>query len=221
MVTGVNMRFIEELRSNLQGDFVHDLDLIQVFHERSPQAIQSAVSRCLKSGDLIRLKRGVYLFGEKHRKRPVVKFALACQLYSPSYISFESALSHHQLIPEAVYTITSACYLNKSKQFNNEFGEFSYQYIPVKPFFLEVQQLKNNGNNSLIATPVRALYDTIYKRKKSYKSLQDFERDLRIELDELERIVSAYSKDDLTMLAHLYKSTAVKKFNQQLLREFK
>lgn len=215
------MRFIEELRQNLHSDLIHDIDLIQVFSERSSQAIQSAVSRCLKSGDLIRLKRGLYLLGEKYRKRPVIKFALACQLYSPSYISFESALSYHQLIPEAVYVITSACYLNKSKQFKNELGEFSYQYIPVRPFFLEVQQLKNQGGNSLMATPVRALYDTIYKRKKIYKSLQDFERDLRIEHDELEKIVSDYSKDDLTMLAHLYKSTAVKKINQLLLRGFK
>jgi len=221
MVFGVNMRFIDKLRKTQYGDLIHNLDLTQIFHEGSPQAIQSAVSRCLKSGDLIRLKRGVYLFGEKYRKRPIVKFALACQLYSPSYISFESALSYHQLIPEAVYTTTSACYLNKIKQFKNEFGEFSYQYIPVKPFFLEVQQLKNNGNNSLIATPLRALYDVIYKRKIIYKSLQDFELDLRIELDELKRVVRNYSKDDLTMLAHLYKSTAVKKTNQLLLRECK
>ena len=215
------MQFIEKLRENLYGDFIRDLDLAQVFHERSPQAIQSAVSRCLKSSALIRLKRGVYLFGEKYRKRPVVKFALACQLYSPSYISFESALSYHQLIPEATYTITSACYLNKTKQFKNEFGEFSYQYIPVRPFFLEVQQLKNYWNNSLIAGPLRALYDTIYKRKSIYKSLQYFEQDLRIEFDELKTIVSDYSKDDLTMFAQLYKSTAVKKLNQLLLREFK
>ena len=81
--------------------------------------------------------------------------------------------------------------------------------------------MKNNGNNSLIAKPIRALFDTLYKRKRVYKGLHDLELDLRIELDDLEGVTRDYSEEDLTMLAQLYKSTAVKKVNQLMLREFK
>ena len=51
---------------------------------------------------------------------------LAQAIYGPSYLSFNYALSRHGLIPEAVYTYTSAtCFKNKKKHHTNAFGDFT------------------------------------------------------------------------------------------------
>ena len=212
------MRFIDSLRERQKTDIIQDVDLLQLFSDKSEKAIHSAISRCLKSKDLIRLKRGLYLFGAKYRKYAVVKFALAGQLYAPSYISFESALSFHQLIPETVYATTSACFLNKSKHYANEIGEFTFQYVPVQPFFLEVEQLKTPNSNALLAKPLRALFDMLYQRKVHYKTLDELEADLRLDMDELRLLIQEYQPAEMNELAALYKSQVVKKTNKLLLK---
>ena len=84
----------------------------------SDVAINSGVARSLKSNDFLRLKRGLFLFSKKLRNGSISKLSIANKLYGPSYVSFESALSYHGLIPEAVYTTTSACFQRKSKILN-------------------------------------------------------------------------------------------------------
>ena len=57
-------------------------------------------------------------------------------MISPSYISFESALSYRGLIPEAVYTTTSAC-LKRARRFASKVGLFSFTPIPARAFMEE------------------------------------------------------------------------------------
>ena len=71
------------------------------------QPIQK-INYMVKNGDLISLKRGIYVFSEKYRTSPLNYISIANILHKPSYVSFEYALSYHGLIPERVYTITSA-----------------------------------------------------------------------------------------------------------------
>ena len=60
---------------------------------------------------------------------------LAGIILSPSYISFDFALSYYGLIPEKVVAITCAS-LNqrKRKTFLNDFGRYEYQDIPENAF---------------------------------------------------------------------------------------
>lgn len=55
-------------------------------------------------------------------------FAISNKIYSPSYISLESALSYYNLIPEGVYTITSVS-TKKTMEFNNSIASFKYRHI--------------------------------------------------------------------------------------------
>src|SRR3989344_3140001 len=73
------------------------------------QSRYDLVGRALKDKLLARLKRGVYCILPPYQKYLPNTFEIAQILYGPSYISLESALSHHGLIPEAVYATTSAC----------------------------------------------------------------------------------------------------------------
>lgn len=55
------------------------------------------VSRIMAAGELIPLRRGLYL-----QDRTANPLALAPAIHGPSYVSFESALAWHGLIPERV-----------------------------------------------------------------------------------------------------------------------
>src|SRR5689334_8528842 len=82
----------------------------------SPDSRYGKVKRWLAQGKLMHIRKGLYLLtdvlGYSEKPHP---FELAHYIYAPSYISLESALSYHKLIPEAVYTTTSVC-IKRSKE---------------------------------------------------------------------------------------------------------
>lgn len=186
------MNFAFKLRDKIDRDVFSQQDLQALLSPTAETAIYNGVTRSLKSGDLIRLKRGLYLFAKKLRRHSVSKFLIANKLYAPSYISFESALSYHGLIPEAVYATTSACCQRKSKVFENELGEFCFDYVPCRPFFMGVENVREKGG-VLVANALRALFDLVYLRRKQYNALEDLENDLRIEKDNLGHEVMKFS----------------------------
>src|SRR5207302_3122946 len=57
--------------------------------------------------DLIRVKKGLYVFGPKVARIPYCKELLANLIYGPSAISLEYALSFYGFIPEKVEELTS------------------------------------------------------------------------------------------------------------------
>ena len=61
-----------------------------------------ALSQLVKSGHLIRLRRGLYAFSSNFDR-----LSAAGKIYAPSYVSFETALSYYGMIPERVETIMS------------------------------------------------------------------------------------------------------------------
>ena len=214
------MNFAYRLRDEIQRDIFSLQELKTIYPQMSEVAIYGAVTRSLKAKEFLKLKRGLYLFSKKLRKGPVSKFLIANKLYYPSYVSFESALSYYGLIPEAVYTTSLACFQRKNKTFLNELGEFSFDYIPIKPFFIGVISNKEEGG-VLIANPLRALFDLIYVRKKKYASIEDLQNDLRIEKNNLQKEVSKFSSLEIELLAKSYKKKNVIQFYEMLVRTFK
>lgn len=214
------MNFAYRVREEFKRDIFSQQDLKDLLYPMSDAAINSSVARSLKSNDFLRLKRGLYLFSKKLRKGSISKLLIANKLYGPSYVSFESALSYHGLIPEAVYTTTSACFQRKNKLFSNDLGVFSYDYIPSHPFFMGVTNVKDDGG-ALVATALKALFDLVYIRRKDYHNIEELEDDLRIEKNLLEREVLNFSSSEIEVLARSYKKKNVYLFYQMLVRTFK
>src|SRR3989339_1153175 len=133
----------------------------------SPDSRHSLLSRAVKNTLLIRLKRGLYCLGESLRQRPIQSFALAQKIYGPSYISLESALSYHGLIPEAVRTVTSVS-IKRNKNFSTPLGDFSYSHLPTDNFFIGVQRITNGRDSYFMATVWKALLDYIYCYKHNW-----------------------------------------------------
>ncbi|SCA62378.1 Uncharacterized protein SCG7109_AA_00080 [Chlamydiales bacterium SCGC AG-110-M15] len=172
---------LKSLESWPQG-YIHDIDLVRLIGF-APNSRYSFVKRALGNGDLLRLRRGLYLIRLGGRDIPDI-FEIAPQIYPFSYVSFESALSHHSWIPEAVYSCTCAT-AKRKRHFQTPLGFFVYYRTPLKFFYLGVSRHKHDGNISLIADPWKAIADLIYVRKKSWDSIADLCGDLRIEKEQI------------------------------------
>lgn len=115
------------------------------------------IMRMKKSGEIISLVRGLY-----QDDKTVPAYLMAGAIYGPSYISFEYALSYYRLIPEAVYTVTSATYEKKKiKEYSNFFGNYYYHDIPAEAYPFGVSLSEENGYQFLIASPEKALCDKL------------------------------------------------------------
>ena len=120
------------------------------------------INDLLKKGEIIRVKKGLYVFGPELARAPYSKETLANLIYGPSYISLEYALSFYGLIPERVEVLTSVT--NKRKKlFTTSIGVFSYRYINPSLFSCGVTLYKiDESHTILIAVKEKALSDLIY-----------------------------------------------------------
>jgi hypothetical protein len=162
------------------------------------------VTSLLKQGHIIRVKKGLYVWGEAWRKRPVQMEILANLIYGPSIVSGEWALSHHGLIPERVTAVTSTG-PKPPKDFHTPLGLFRYERVPMEYHSLGMRRIKIGNTGFLIASAERALCDRLLSIPGLYRpSLSQMgsllEDDLRIEKDALVRL-------DVNMILALAQAT--------------
>ncbi len=116
------------------------------------------VTALLRSGAVIRVKKGLYVFGKDYSLGPYSRELLANLIYGPSVISLEYALAFHGMIPERVDRITSVAH-GRSRTFNTPVGMFSYKQTRNLSIGVELRgALKSRF---LIASPERALADSL------------------------------------------------------------
>lgn len=147
----------------------------------------SLLRRAMACGEIVQIRRGLYCLAEKYRRRPFDLFEAAQRVYGPSYISFESALSYHGWIPEAVRSVASAS-LGKAREFRSPVGVFSFYRVPSNIFFEGVERLPSGV---LIARPFKALLDYIYLYKKNWTGLKPVVESLRIDSGLLRKVSRA------------------------------
>ena len=151
------------------------------------------INSMVAKGELIRLKRGVFALNEDYRDHPFNMLAIANILHKPSYVSYEYALSYHGLIPERVYTVTSAT-TYRPETYTTELGTFSYKKIPSNAYSIGIDwKFDKHDGGYMIATAEKALCDQVYADQrianiKKDEILEYLEDDLRIEWEELEKL---------------------------------
>ncbi len=84
-------------------------------------------------GYLKKVIKGYYIFSDLEFNENIL-FEIANKIYSPSYVSFEMALSYYDLIPESVYGITSAS-TRRTYNFKTSIAEFNYRTIKPQLHF--------------------------------------------------------------------------------------
>jgi predicted transcriptional regulator of viral defense system len=166
------------------------------------------ISELLKSGVIIRVKKGLYVFGEDYRHSFFHPEIFANLIYGPSCISLEYALGFHGLIPERVYMVTSVT-PKKNKSFRTPIGEFSYQHLSMERYPHGIEQVwLDNTHPVLMASPEKALCDYQVHHKIEYvtdskSALEFLEDDLRI--DEWKRL----DREALSKLNKFYRSEVI------------
>ena len=150
----------EALRRTLgreEFDYVALLDALKGYAKP-----RSKVTALLRQQGIVRVKKGLYVFGPHVRRRSFSLEILANTIYGPSYLSFEFALAHYGLIPEAVAEVTSAS-LGRNKRFDTPVGRFTYRAVPERVFWTGVDRVDlDHGGACLMATREKALADLLY-----------------------------------------------------------
>lgn len=133
--------------------------LLSLLHEyKRPN---DKISELIKSGDLIPLKKGLYISGIKTDSIGPEPFLIANHLWGPSYVSLESALSYWGLIPERVYEVSSIT-MKLSKKYKTPTGRYSYRFMPSPYYSFGIKSIELSlGQVVLMATPEKALCDKI------------------------------------------------------------
>jgi len=116
-----------------------------------------------------KLRNGWYRFSDRKTDESVL-FYIANKIYSPSYVSFETALSYYGLIPEAVFIISSVSTL-KTEKIKNDAGSFTYTTLKPSCFF-GYELVHKNTFSFKIASIEKTLLDYFYIHK-SVKTFED------------------------------------------------
>ncbi|MFO7891745.1 MAG: hypothetical protein R6V04_15560 [bacterium] len=123
--------------------------------------VRLQISRWVNDGKVIRIHKGLYTLAEPYRKVYPDPFYIANVLKKASYISLQSALSWYGIIPEYVPTVTSIT-MGRPQTIETPFGRHEFRHLSKKVFCGYQQIMLNNGFQSLIAYPEKALLDLIY-----------------------------------------------------------
>ena len=160
---------------------------------RNYKSPKDKIASLEKKGDIIRLKKGLYILSSKWHNKTFSKALIANHIYGPSYVTSDWALNYYGIIPERVYTVLSGT-LKRSRKFDTQMGNYEYMHLPDDYFSIGINQETEGMEYSfLIASPEKALCDKIIStnrlRLQSLKAVKEYlEDDLRCDFSVLSGI---------------------------------
>lgn len=178
---------------------VSTLDFQRLMGARQ-KAAQELLGRYVRKGVLMKLRNGLYAVS----RNPPSAYRISNALYSPSYVSFESALSYHGLIPETVYAVTAAT-PKTTREFTVNGTPYIHHHIR-KDAFTGYMPIKIRGETIMMAEPEKALMDQLYFARLGRKTVPD-----RLNLDGI-------SRKKVRALVKVYGNGKFKRFVEDVVR---
>ncbi|MEJ2247653.1 MAG: hypothetical protein P8Y80_16495, partial [Acidobacteriota bacterium] len=127
----------------------------------SAQQVRLQLSRWVKDGRLIQLRRGLYALAQVWRKVEPHPFLIANRLQRGSYVSAQSALAFYGLIPEHVPVVTSVG-PGRPETVRNILGAFQFNHLAHHLLFGYSQMEVAPRQHAFVASPEKALLDLIH-----------------------------------------------------------
>lgn len=197
---------LQTLRREIKGELFDYQSLI--FHLRNLKYPRAKIGRLLKSGDIIRVKKGLYVFGEKWRQGTLSLEVAANLIYGPSCISFEYALFRYGMIADRAVAVTSLA-IGRAREFETPIGIFRYQSIDKRKFGVGIEYRELAGEGGFfIASREKALADVV-SRIKTPLSQADFRFFLTEEMRIDEESLRSLDKQKLEEIATIYQNPLV------------
>ncbi len=173
-------------------------------------ALNQKLSTLETRGDLIRLKRGLYVVPSTVTQEPLSRELISNHLYGPSYLSQETALAYYGLIPERVHVLR-AMTTKHTRVFETPLGRFEYTTTPKDYFPIGFTVIREKKYSFLIASPEKALCDCmVFRPNLNLRYRQEIiiflQEDLRLDMEafyafrpELFRAVAACGKKSVML----------------------
>ena len=182
------MDYRKQLKQLNTTPFTQDHLLSYLLKYKDPN---KKIKQLVDKGEVVRVRRGLYVSGELYRNGSVSQGLLANLLYGPSYVSMDYALSFYGLIPERVYEVTSMT-TRLLKEYRTPFGRYTYIKSSSCLYPIGIRLMQSSDTNSfMMASKEKALCDKlvftknlqITSKRAMYAYLED---DIRIEMEMLE-----------------------------------
>jgi hypothetical protein len=182
----------------MKTSFLSELDLFPYFtieavkqllgDESAAGTIQTALYRWMKAGQIIQLKKGVYMtrrFYELHRMDAGFAPMVSAILIPQSYLSLEYILQRNAILTDITYPV-SAITLKQTRVFENKLGTFTFRNIK-EDLYQGFAFSNYMGIPFAQASVAKALFDTLYllpwkgkRRSASYNLVEE----LRLNLED-------------------------------------
>ncbi len=155
------MAIEQELRRKVryeEFDYQLLLDVLRPYSQP-----RDKITKLIREGVIIRVKKGLYVFGRDFARGPYSPEILANLVYGPSYLSLDYALSYYGMIPERVESFTSVT-SGKNRAFETPVGRFTYQSVALAYYRVGIDAIEaGDGRSFLMATREKALADKVYQ----------------------------------------------------------
>ena len=131
-------------------------DIALIWRNTSKKGTISGVNYYVKTGELIRLRRGIYAKDKNYNR-----LELATRILTPSYVSFETVLTQAGINFQFYAKMTAASYQTREIVVDGQ----TYSYKKIKGVVLTFAGGIEHKNECSVASPERAFLDTIYIHK--------------------------------------------------------
>jgi len=209
------------IRAGWAGRVISQAQLARLL-DGSAQRRYNLVNRALQHGELLQLRRGLYLLAPHLQSQPPHPFVLAQALQPGSYVSFESALSFHGWIPESV-PITLSVLPGRRRLELDLMALGLFRFFPLAlrrgHFLAAVDRHTFTGYTGLVAQPMRALLDIVCLRKLEGDDIKALMPSMRIDT-ELVRHTPDHAWQALSQIyAHKRAANAIEELQKVMLKE--
>ena len=128
-------------------------DIAMLTGERNFESINKKLNSLVQKGKLQNPRKGIYV------KKDYNKEELACNIFTPAYISLEYVLQKAGVIFQYNPAITTVSYLSRTLVIEDN----SYVFRKIKsPVLVDTRGIQRLDNHINIATPERAFLDVMY-----------------------------------------------------------
>ncbi len=202
------MGIVEQIRLAARQVITHQLLVSWLTGYKRPN---DKIQDLVRKGLLITLKKGLYAAGPSLHSGGPERFLIGNHILGPSYISMDSALSFHGLVPERIYETTSVT-TKSTRVFDTPLGRFSYVHLPLPYYAFGIYSVElGDDQHALIASKEKALCDKIVSTKGLLlRSMTQAEHFLleNLRMDETS-LVEFDTKRMETWLAHAQKAESI------------
>ncbi len=103
----------------------------------------------------------MYLLSDLYSKTSAHPFTVANALKKASYVSLQSALAHHGMIPEYV-PVTTSVTTGRPEELSTPIGRFQFRHVRIPLLFGFGETEIARDQMALLASPEKALVDLLY-----------------------------------------------------------